>query len=340
MYYFVFDMDETIAELYSVFYFIASLRLRETLKESSLRHKLIISDSFERQIQRAYRYFVKRILAEELSNKPLGILRPGIQDVMMELLHLKNKGIVKNVVIYSNNSHLQSLEFIRDLIHEYLGTDLIKDCIHWNHPMRGEEKIIGPGFSNKTWSVLKKIMIHGNCQVPAWIQRDQVHFFDDLEHKDLKRELQENYHLVTPYNFKASFERISAIYKECIIEAGVDVNQLLDFVIQLLMDKEDIVLIDMDDELESIVEMFHEKTRATVEINKTPPMWDSGVNRMMDVVEKVAKNERTKERIPDRESTKGGFSFRNRKRRRTRRKYHRRGSSQTNRKRQRTRRYL
>jgi hypothetical protein len=122
----------------------------------------------------------------------LGILRPGILDVMMELHMLQREGVIKHVIIYSNNSHLQSLEFIRDLIHEYVGSNhLIMDCIHWNHPMRREEKMIHLNFSNKTWSVLKRIMVTGNCRALPSLQPNQVHFFDDLEHPDLKRELQQ-----------------------------------------------------------------------------------------------------------------------------------------------------
>ena len=85
MYYFVFDMDETLAELYSVYYFIASLRLQETLEESSARNKMSIPDTLKNQLRRAYSYFIRRVLAEEASDTPLGILRPGILDVMMEL---------------------------------------------------------------------------------------------------------------------------------------------------------------------------------------------------------------------------------------------------------------
>lgn len=325
--YFVFDMDETLAELYSVYYFIASLKLHETALELHKR----IPYSLKLKLDKAYSLFVRRVLLEEISNHPLGILRPGILDVMMELFMLKRKGIIDYVIIYSNNSHLESLEFIRDLIHEYVGVnDLIKDCIHWNHPMRGEEKRIGAGYSNKTWSVLKNIMIKGNCKVPDTIQPYQVHFFDDLEHKNLKQILQDNYHQVPAYKFKASFDRITDIYRNVIQEAKVDVGTLLEYIIQLLMEKNDMILIDVDNEMDSIIEMFQEKTGGTADKDKTPPLWDSGVNSMMEVVKKVEV-----EGIPVQGGPRGGFRgngglFR----RKTKRKRNHRGTA--NRKRRRS----
>ena len=33
--YVIFDMDETLAELYSVYYFVASIRLKETIEEDN-----------------------------------------------------------------------------------------------------------------------------------------------------------------------------------------------------------------------------------------------------------------------------------------------------------------
>jgi hypothetical protein len=293
MYYFVFDMDETLAELYSVYYFIASLRLRETLEESSARNKMSIPETLKNQLSRAYSYFIRRVLAEEVSDTPLGILRPGILDVMMELYQLKREGIIKNVIIYSNNSHLQSLEFIRDLIHEYVGiNDLIVDCIHWNHPMRTQEKMIHPNFSNKTWSVLKRIMVTGNCRALRSLEPSQVYFFDDLEHHDLKKELQQHYHMVPPYRFRASFDRLEAIYRDVLKAGNVDTEALLDFVIHLFADNQDVILINMDDPVQSMVELFRGKTPQTARPNHTPPLWDAGVNTMMEVAKSLRpKNE-------------------------------------------------
>lgn len=191
--YFVFDMDETIAQLYTMYYFIESLRLTTELHKE-YKHK-------------AYKKFVRKILKEETSDKPLGILRPGILNVMSKLYELHKKGIVKGVIIYSNNGNLESVEFIRDLINKHVGNKLIKECIHWYHPLRGRYK------TNKTWKELNNILMNGIYKDKN-VNKDNVYFFDDLCHTDLMENI--NYYRVPAYNFKASFGRISDIYKDAI----------------------------------------------------------------------------------------------------------------------------
>jgi hypothetical protein len=123
---------------------------------------------------------------------PLGILRPGIIDIMRQLKRQKQKGDVKSVLIYSNNGHLESLEFIRDLIYLVLdlrpGDKFISECVHYNHPMRSLEKNTMP-FGTKSWNTLKDILINGNCGAPNTIEADRVVFFDDLAHPDLAHNL-------------------------------------------------------------------------------------------------------------------------------------------------------
>ena len=164
--YFIFDMDETLAELYSVYYFIASLRLKGTLEWVNKDEANNITESLNTSLNKAYNNFVEDVLSEEISTEPLGILRPGILDVMKRLYDLQKKGLVKHVLIYSNNGHLQSLEFIRDLIHKHLGTNnLIGECIHWNHHMRDEERV--PGVANKAclfrFETTCGRFLHGAC---------------------------------------------------------------------------------------------------------------------------------------------------------------------------------
>jgi hypothetical protein len=330
--YFVFDMDETLAELYSMYYFIASLRLRDTWKE---HHRSHFPESLEYSLQRAYRMFVRQVLAEEVSDFPLGVLRPGILEVMLELHFLKRKGMLDGVIIYSNNSHLPSLEFIRDLIHTYIGSDdLIKDCIHWHHPMRGEERILQAGFSNKTWSVLHRIMHRGHCQAPSSLEPSQVHFFDDLEHHDLKRVLQQNYHLVPAYQFRASFDRLASIYRDVLEYTNVDVNAMMEYVIPLFTTEDDVMMINMDDEIQSMLEFYRDKTKRTANENQLPPLWDSGVQMMMYVIERVFRKNESKGIPPKRNDRKRKGN--NRRNRTNRRKHHRRWSSQRNQKRQRS----
>jgi hypothetical protein len=325
----VFDLDETLANVYSAYYFLASLKLQETVRESHSRSILPVPVRVQRQLQHAYELFVERVLTEEESDHPLGILRPGILEVMTAIRDLQQAGAVHCVSIYSNNSHLESLHFVRDLIHRHLQTnDLIRDCIHWNHPKRGEERVLIPGFPNKTWSVLKRIMEEGPCQAPPPLRPQQVHFFDDLEHWDLKRTLGPNYHQVPPYHFKASFDRLEGIYRSCIKEAHVDLTVLQEYVESLFATKDDIIHVDVNDKLKGINQLFVEKTNGTASPDHTPPLWDRGVEQMTLVIESLLKGIRNKRRGARERRGRRGTRTRSKRRR-----VHGRGATHTNRKR-------
>lgn len=276
MTYFVFDMDETLAELHSVYFFIASLRIKEIFNTN----KINIPHTLEISLNRAYRLFVKKILKQETSTVPLGILRPGILQIMEELYELQKDNKIKNVLIYSNNGHLESLHFIRDLIHEYLKTDdLIRECIHWNHHMRSEERTLQPGAANKTWNVLKNILIHGDCSASADLDKKDVYFFDDLDHRDLQDELGSNYYKVPPYEFKAPFYVISKIYKDALSELDVNYGEFRKYLIKAFGGK-------LYYKIDDFIEMFKRRTGKTDIL--PPPSPDEGIDMMMDAIGKIA----------------------------------------------------
>ena len=77
MSYFVFDLDETLAQIYTVYYFVASLQTYPNM-----------SESLTNSLKKAYKMFVKKIVKEEIKN-PLGVLRPGILHIMKKLKILK-----------------------------------------------------------------------------------------------------------------------------------------------------------------------------------------------------------------------------------------------------------
>jgi hypothetical protein len=286
MKYFIFDMDETLAELYSVYYFIATLRLRETCSDDMNICKNL-SESLLKGLDNGYNRFVDRVLSEEVSNSKLGILRPGILDVMKRLSEMQKQGKIKNVVIYSNNGHLESLEFIRDLIHKYIKNDeLVRECIHWNHPMRGEEVLGQPGAANKTWNVLRNILIKGNCKASNNIEASDIYFFDDLDHSDLMSNLGGNYYKVPGYNFKASFDRLANIFRDSIRDLGVmDMEVLKRVVMDVFGDRNSDFL---EGSIEDVmINLFRGKTKGTVGVNVMPPGQDSGITMMNDAIEKV-----------------------------------------------------
>jgi hypothetical protein len=290
MKYFVFDMDEAIAELYSVFYCITSLRLKDTIREDHLRLLPLLSDSLEKQVDKAYRLFVKKVLREELSSKPLGILRPGVLHVMNSLHRLQRAKKVAHVVIYSNNGTLTCLEFIRDLIHENIGSStLIGECVHRTHPLRTEEQTAKNGLNDryeKTWSSLRKVLIEGKCRAPSTLSVNDVYFFDDLDHKDLHRAIGNHYYQVPPYEFKASFERLSEIYRMAVEEANVNMYQFAPLITMMYgtFSSDPFAL-----SIQRIIQIFQASTERTAKRDDIPLPYqrDKGITMMKDAIHRV-----------------------------------------------------
>lgn len=283
MSYFIFDMDETLAELYSVYYFVASLRINEIVKED---YNEELPDILRDKLDKAYKIFVNEVLRKEISAHPLGILRPGILDIMEELYLLQKKGKLEYVLIYSNNGHLESLEFIRDLIHTYLGTNnLIKDCIHWNHHMRNEERTLVPGQPNKTWNVIKKIMVNGNCKAVENLEPNKVYFFDDLVHHDLQKHLGPNYYKVPKYDFKASFNRLADIFEKALIDVNLEMDIFINYILKIFCKRTN-----TNFTIKDIIKCFKEKTGETAGEDKNPPPPDLGIIMMLDAIKQIKKS--------------------------------------------------
>lgn len=285
MVYFIFDLDETLAELYSVYYFAISLRLDKAALELNL--------------DKAYKYFVEDVLLAEISNEPLGILRPGILGVMKKLKDLQRLGKIKNVLIYSNNGDIKSLEFIKDLIHLYVGGGLIRECIHRNHHMRVNERVNAPHLINKTWNVLRNIMINGNTRAATNLVASDVYFFDDLDHPDLRKKLGINYYKVPRYSFKASLDRIGEIYKNAIYKASIKGVKLKKYVNIIL---EDYIIngsntVKYDTSINGVIQLLkdmtiHNDLNSSPIIFSLPPPPDIGILMMNHAINRVEiKNE-------------------------------------------------
>lgn len=226
MFYFVFDLDATLAEMESVYYFITSLKIQSFFQNSLQYLASTVTSRFEEKLNQAYTDFVKQVATEETSENPLGILRPGIFKIMEELYAMKKQGKIKGVIIYSNNSHLGSLEFIRDVIHSHLGARrFIVDCIHLDHPMREEANMLRELRTyNKTWMELRRIMVEGDARAPHTLKPTNIFFFDDQIHPDLKEQLKEKYYHVPAYTYVAPFGRIRDIYTACIQRVQLDLD--------------------------------------------------------------------------------------------------------------------
>ena len=290
MVYFIFDLDETLAELYSVYYFATSLRLESASLESNLD---------KAALDKAYQYFVRDILLTEISNEPLGILRPGILGIMKKLKNLQKVGKIKNVLIYSNNGDIKSLEFIKNLIHLHVGGGLIKECIHRNHHMRANERVNAPHLINKTWNVLRNIMINGNTRAATNLVTTDVYFFDDLDHPDLRKKLGMNYYKVPKYDYKASVNRIGEIYKIAIYKANIKGAKLKKFVNIILdeYDTNDTNSVTYDTSIDGVIKLLKNLTTGNEQnhiilASLPPPSPDIGILMMDHAINRIEiKNE-------------------------------------------------
>jgi hypothetical protein len=278
MKYFVFDMDEAIAELYSAFYFIASLRLPTVIQKEYPQFRYAVSESIKKQLSTAYKEFVKAVVVAELSYKPLGIIRPGVLHVMKMLYQLQKDKKIAHVIIYSNNDSLECLEFIRDVIHEYLGTNnLICECAHRSHPLRNELYAY-----DKTWNSLKQVLIRGNCKAPSTLEPTDVHFFDDLAHKDLEQALGKQYHQVPPYEFKASYERLAELYS-----GAVQHVSMWQFAPLVAMVYGTTFRNQISTTLQHILTLFKVSTVRTSSKDDVPPLQDKGITIMKSAIYSV-----------------------------------------------------
>jgi hypothetical protein len=102
--------------------------------------------------------------------------------------------------------------------------------------MRVNERVNAPHLINKTWNVLRNIMINGNTRAATNLVTTDVYFFDDLDHPDLRKKLGINYYKVPKYDFKASVNRIGEIYKNAIYKANIKGTKLKKYVNIILDD--------------------------------------------------------------------------------------------------------
>lgn len=287
MSYVVFDLDETLADLTLIYHFLLSLRIKEHILET--QPYMIYFFPLEENLDKAYAKFVEQTLKEELSAHPLGILRPGLLPIMKQLAALKQKGIIKGVVIYSNNSHLPSLHFVKDIIELHTGP-LFDDCIHWLHPSREDDR--SNPFVMKSWSALSRILHEGPTRAPANLSPQSVFFFDDLNHSDLLNTLKEQYYKVPGFHSFASVDRISDIYTEALRHANVPIYQLLIYVLDIFdMENSTARYNPAECTLSSLVSMIRALIPSTTH---HPPLVDHGIQMMEDMIRDVKRYRKLK----------------------------------------------
>jgi hypothetical protein len=281
MSYIVFDLDETLAHVHSVFYFLMYLNYPLFNKDQNPSQPLIRQNKLED----AYKKFVKAVAEKEDSEEPLGILAPGILDLMKQLKRFKDSGKLKGVAIYSNNGFLLNLHFVRDVIHEIVGP-LICDCIHWGHHERQVEYTmpISPSGARKTWAVLAKILQTGPCKAPPTLKPSDVYFVDDLKHPDLVQTLKDHYFLIPPYKYKTNLIRVFDIFEKVLTEEDMDqlmaIHKTIHTGSRIEMDDVDMLMVEM-------MTIMNRFTKGAAGYDSVPPpKSDYILNTLMPIFEK------------------------------------------------------
>ena len=222
MSWYVFDLDETLGDFYTPYYFLCDLQTKVFFKDTHPNTTIHIQPELAIELATIYNKFVSEIAKAEDSDTPLGILRPGILDIMRLIQKQISSGLAKGVIIYSNNGSLATLHFARDIIRSALGdSDFISDCIHWYHPLRKGEIVEGnPGLADKTFSVIQQAIQKVNNG--PLVSPSQVIFFDDVLHPDMMKHLtEENYLVLNGYSYRTPFKKIAQIYQDAIQHSNI-----------------------------------------------------------------------------------------------------------------------
>lgn len=203
-----FDLDETIGRFGNIdafLFFIYPKSLYEGQMSGS--EPFAPSEALQAKIQRFLEVFADCLLAKEPG---LGMLRPGLLDILKVFVDAKERGDVKAAAIYSNNGNIGLLRLAKTVIEKALNAPgFFCDLVCWFDPRRKDEIVRGrPGHASKTYGMLKKIFMSPKCSVDA-VEPKNVYFFDDLKHPDIFDIIgQENYFQVVPYKKDPPIEEI------------------------------------------------------------------------------------------------------------------------------------
>ena len=218
-YWFVFDMDETLTHVSPYRALLCTFFVDEFAVAIGKEGKGIANE-LRIPLLNAYIHFFNTCVSQEKSDTPLGLLRPGIREIFTKIGELKDSGIAGGCIIYSNNRTRRILQYIRDLIHAVVGRDdLILDIAHASDARRNEGK-------QKTVATISKLLREGPYKVPD-VKIDDIFFFDDIEHIDIKEKLANRYIQVYPYEYRVNTERIVDIYMHSLQVAGILTDEKL-----------------------------------------------------------------------------------------------------------------
>jgi len=222
MVYLVFDLDGTLGDVISLYKIMCYLR-QDSFFTRFPGRAAPVSVDLSWQLSIAYGAFVKRLAAAESSQDAVGIFRPGIFEVLKEIVKMKKNGKCNGAIIYTNNGSLPLVECVRDVIHLALNYPVFNDIFYYYHPLRlRRNPIPQPG---KTWSEMKMLLTDGSLRAPNSIGGEDVLFFDDQNHPSLMTPLPtgigSGYIKVQEYKAKPNIAKLIQLYRESLAEADM-----------------------------------------------------------------------------------------------------------------------
>ena len=200
--YYGFDLDHTLGDFKYIDKYLDFFYM-ETKVGVTLSNKLT----------HGYAFFIDEVV-KHIRSGELHMFNPEILDTIMSLKSDFENGIA-TALIYSNNTHYETLVFAKDVIEKYVGTEIFCYLMDWNHDFRVNEiDKQEPGSANKTWDVLYKGFNTGCGDTPT---PDQVVFYDDMSHTNLIEVLgPTNYKLIKPYTSVLNEESVEILTKSII----------------------------------------------------------------------------------------------------------------------------
>lgn len=176
-----FDMDECMAQLGVLYYFLAGL------------------PSDEPDVLKA----TTELLAEKEKTGETWILRPAFRELLPFLGKAFKSGALKGVILYSNNGSQRMVEFVGDLMEAIADTKMVVTRLSASWP----EERKGAALS-KNVEFLQK-------HVSSSIGPGNLLFFDDLPDHALSYQLAEgNYIQVAPYDNQMDVEFLKMLFSE------------------------------------------------------------------------------------------------------------------------------
>lgn len=227
-----FDLDETLGRFSAPYYYTMFLQPHSVVYRGSssgmynyrtrFNEPIPLSPALESKLEEAFTRFAHCLATKEPA---LGLLRPSMIQIARRLYELKQEGLVKAVLVYSNNGNLALLHLAGKMIEKLADAPgLFCNYIHWYHPSRsGEIDKWNPGVGQKTLAVLKQAFQAGSCGFQEEIPTKDIYFFDDAvpTHWDLQSKLGDRYFRILPYKYDADFSILDECFERVINESGL-----------------------------------------------------------------------------------------------------------------------